>query len=148
MEGRINTQIVLKYLCVTLSLNSMTELPACHVQVTSILKSLGLAVQFEMPSEDGWFRFDALIEHPKWGRVALEVDGPFHFLYSDPAEFHGKAVVRNRSDVIGTNITYMACTIPSEILPWVYHCSLENGLECCPSNHKSLEIRRARNHQL
>ena len=58
---------------------------------------MDLPFQIEAPSEDGWFGFDILLQHPCWGRVGLEVDGPYHFLFSNPKEFHGKAVIRNRS---------------------------------------------------
>ena len=62
----------------------------------------------EARSEDGVFSVDVLLHHPQLGRVGIEVDGPFHFMFNDPARFNaparfndparfnGKTLVRNR----------------------------------------------------
>lgn len=61
-----------------------------------MMRAMGLDVKREVLSDDGFFCVDILLQHPTWGRVAVEVDGPFHFFVNRPEEFHGKAVLRNR----------------------------------------------------
>lgn len=51
----------------------------------------------EVRTDDKFFSLDVCIDpHPKWGKVAIEVDGPFHFFSNHPGVFHGKAKLRNR----------------------------------------------------
>ncbi len=60
----------------------------------------------EVPSDDGLFSFDIVVDlktKDKNGqegpvrRVAIEVDGPFHFISNRGGhEYHGRAKIRNR----------------------------------------------------
>ena len=54
----------------------------------------------EVPTDDGLFSMDILVDHPQWGKVAIEVDGPFHFFTNHTDMFHGKAKLRNRWVII------------------------------------------------
>lgn len=68
-------------------------------EVFSVIKSnavLGDKARSEVPTDDGLFSLDILIDHPQWGKVAVEVDGPFHFFSNLPGTFHGKAKTRNK----------------------------------------------------
>jgi hypothetical protein len=66
------------------------------IQVFDILRSMGLPAQKETLTEDGAFSVDIMLQHPVWGRVGVEVDGPFHFFSNLPRVPHGKTRIRNR----------------------------------------------------
>ncbi|KAG1653830.1 hypothetical protein FOA52_008719, partial [Chlamydomonas sp. UWO 241] len=67
-----------------------------HRRVMHVCSDLGLNPGREVLTDDGNFSSDVLIQHPAWGRTALEVDGPYHFLVNHPDIPTGKAAVRNR----------------------------------------------------
>ncbi|GAX78049.1 hypothetical protein CEUSTIGMA_g5491.t1 [Chlamydomonas eustigma] len=67
-----------------------------HDEIFDILKAMGLTAHKEQFTEDGAFSIDIVLQHPVWGRVGVEVDGPYHFLSNLPRVPHGKTLVRNR----------------------------------------------------
>jgi hypothetical protein len=60
------------------------------------LRAMGFSARSEVATDDGFLSIDILLRHPELGRVAVEVDGPFHFFSNAPREYHGKALLRNR----------------------------------------------------
>lgn len=49
-----------------------------HIDVSKMLRELGVAHDFEFVTEDGLFSLDIALAGPR-GPVAIEVDGPYHF---------------------------------------------------------------------
>lgn len=80
--------------------SSPTRISPYQKEVLAVVQSIeipGSKARSEVETEDGMFSMDIFIEkHPKWGRVAIEVDGPFHFFSNLPSIPHGKARLRNR----------------------------------------------------
>lgn len=49
-----------------------------HLDVSKMLRDMGIAHDFEYVTEDGLFSLDIATAGPR-GPVAIEVDGPYHF---------------------------------------------------------------------
>ncbi len=49
-----------------------------HMDVSQMLRDMGVAHDFEYVTEDGLFSLDIATAGPR-GPVAIEVDGPYHF---------------------------------------------------------------------
>jgi hypothetical protein len=82
--------------------SSPTRISPYQQDVFSTIESMeipgnGSKPRSEVLSDDEMFSIDIVIYgHPKWGKVAIEVDGPFHFFSNLPDVHHGKAKLRNR----------------------------------------------------
>jgi hypothetical protein len=66
-----------------------------HVRVCSVLTSMGVIHHVEQLTEDGLFSIDVAIFGANGVKIALEVDGPFHFSVN-ARSLLGRTVARNR----------------------------------------------------
>lgn len=61
--------------------------------VSNQLTSMGVAHLVEQRTEDGYFSLDIVVPHLK---VAIEVDGPYHYLLNWPPSPTGATLLRRR----------------------------------------------------